>query len=159
AQADDQAFRLDRRGEVRFSNAAVARLAHGSPLLAPKAQLVGGESGEPALRARAQLRIETWLSDLCRRELAALAQLDAALRDGALRGAARGVAYLLRETLGAIDRREAGALASALDPDSRRSLAALGVRIGRHSIYLPRLIQPRASRLLAALRFGLAGGE
>jgi superfamily II DNA/RNA helicase len=68
-----------------------------------------------------------------------------------LNGQARGLAFMLIETLGAMSRAKAGAQLKGLSQDGRAPLRRLGVRFGQYSVYLPALIKPAAARLKALL--------
>jgi len=145
--APDAAFELAEDGAVLFQAAAVARIAPGAPLK-PRLELVGAEDAPERARAAALRRLQTWLSAQIARDLAQLAGLASA--DG-VSGAARGLAFRLIESGGALDRRDAHDLVQALDPSGRSALSALGVYIGRRTIYVPRLIKPRPARLWSVL--------
>jgi ATP-dependent RNA helicase SUPV3L1/SUV3 len=153
AAGPDEAFELEANGRVRFAEAGVARLASGSRLTAPRLTLIGGEAGEAYDQRAALERMEQWLAAALAHEAAPLVQLEAALAARQLVGAARGLAFLLVENVGAIDRPSAEDLVAALTAEERKSLAARGVRLGRHTIYLEGLHRrPGAARLLSILR-------
>jgi ATP-dependent RNA helicase SUPV3L1/SUV3 len=68
---------------------------------------------------------------------------------GTLPGPARGLAFQLAEALGSLSRKS-----PALPADLRTAAQALrpfGVRVGFHSVFLPRLIKPQPSALAALL--------
>jgi ATP-dependent RNA helicase SUPV3L1/SUV3 len=97
------------------------------------------------LRSRIALRLEPLLA--LRRAADARAGTKAALP-----AQARGLAYQLCEGLGSVDRERA-----TLPPDesgARRALRPFGVTFARRSIFLPKLLRPDASSLLALL-FGV----
>ncbi len=146
ASAEDADFSLDRNG-VRLAGALIAKITPGALLLRPQIQPLGGEAANPLDLRRAMARAEAWLADEIARELWPLVRLEGAARDPALSGAAKGLAFRLFESGGAIDRREAP---NVLRSD-RAALAALGVRFGRHTIYAPALGRSRALNLRAAL--------
>ncbi|MGE3143715.1 MAG: helicase-related protein [Hyphomonadaceae bacterium] len=151
AAAEASAFSLERDGRVRFENAPVARLIE-SPMLAPRLALIGAEGAFDSARRAALARLEAWLNDAVKRELAPLAALSAAWRAGALPAAARGLAFRLIENAGAVDRAAVEDLVRQASPDARAALAALGFRIGRHTLYAPALLRPRAAALGAILQ-------
>jgi ATP-dependent RNA helicase SUPV3L1/SUV3 len=151
ASCEDADLTLDRVG-VRHAGAPVAKITPGAALLRPRIEALGGEAANPLNLRRAMARIEAWLSDEIARELWPLVRLEGAARDPAFSGAAKGLAFRLFESGGALDRREAPNIAR----NDRAALAALGVRFGRHTIYAPALARPRALRLrdaLGAVRF------
>jgi ATP-dependent RNA helicase SUPV3L1/SUV3 len=146
ASAEDADFSLE-RGNVRHASGQVARIAPGASLLRPRIIALGGEAANPLNLRRAMARIEAWLSDEIARELWPLVRLESAARDLELSGAAKGLAFRILESGGALDRREAPHILRS----DRAALAALGVRFGRHTIYAPALARSRALRLRAAL--------
>jgi ATP-dependent RNA helicase SUPV3L1/SUV3 len=152
AQAEDAAFRLDADGRVHADAEVAARLEPGQPVLAPRVRLIGGDLGDPLAAGAATARIEAWLADCIARDLRPLARLNAALEARALKGLARGLAFQLMEAGGALDRRIAAASVQPLTPEDRKTLAHLGVRIGRHSVFMPGLMKLKAARLNAILR-------
>jgi ATP-dependent RNA helicase SUPV3L1/SUV3 len=151
ARSDDEAFRLDDDGRVHWRAEAVARLAPGPHELTPTIVLLGGDLGAAPARERAVRRIEAWLAAAIARDLAPLEALRAAERDGGLKGLARGLAHRLVEGLGSLDRASHEDMIAALSPAERRTVRALGVRIGEISVYVPTLLKPRPARLLALL--------
>ena len=150
AHADKELIKLEQDGRTRVENAAVAELAPGGALLRPRLRLIGADAAAEAERNFALHRLEAWLASLIGVELRPMMALEAAWREDRLPAAARGIAFRLIENAGALDR--AAESLAHLDPAARGVLAQLGVRIGRHSIYLPALLKPRVARLLAILR-------
>ncbi len=159
ARAGDTDLSFDALGRVEWRQTAVARLAAGPDLLRPDAKLIGGELGAGEARARAERRIEAWLQTEIARTLAPLKSLEAAVSEARVQGLARGVAWRLREQLGSVDRRDLGREVDALSASERRALRALGVRIGRFSVFLPAMLKPGAAQLLSRLRAVSTGGE
>jgi superfamily II DNA/RNA helicase len=68
-----------------------------------------------------------------------------------LNGQARGLAFMLIESLGAVTRAKAGGQLKGMSQDGRAPLRRLGVRFGQYSVFLPALIKPQAARLKALL--------
>jgi ATP-dependent RNA helicase SUPV3L1/SUV3 len=149
AAAQDANVSLGRDGRLRVDGAAVARLAPRAPVLKPRVELIGGEGAGAAERAAAHERLELWLARTTARDLRALAALETAWRDGQLPPDARGLAFRLLENAGALDR--AGEELEHMSPTARKALRSCGVRLGRHTIFLPALIRPRAAQMLAVL--------
>jgi ATP-dependent RNA helicase SUPV3L1/SUV3 len=59
-------------------------------------------------------------------------------------GAARGLAFQVAEALGSLPRRRVATQVAALTRADRTALQALGLSIGRESIFFPRLLKPAA---------------
>ncbi len=156
-QEADKAFALDDRARILWQEAAVARLEAGPTPLTPRVRPLAGALLDGAQRERLRRRLDQWLRRHVDRLLRPIARLSAA----DLPGPARGIAFQLVEALGTVPRREVAKQISALTRGDRRELAALGVRLGRNSVYLPALQTKRAIRLRALLWLvhrGLTGG-
>ena len=154
ADARDDALELGRDGRIRLlsqqGGAPIARLEAGGTLLRPRVVLIGGDGANAPERDAARERLQFWLAGAVAHELQPLFALDKAWHDGALPPAARGLAFRLIENAGALDR--AGQGVDELAPEARAALTRLGVRFGRHTLYMPALTRPQASRLAAILQ-------
>jgi ATP-dependent RNA helicase SUPV3L1/SUV3 len=140
---------LARDGRVRVDGAAVAKLAPGAPVLKPRLDLIGAEQASELERNGARERLERWLAQRVAHDLRPLAALETAWRDGRLPADARGLAFRLIENAGALDRTSEDI--AHLSDLARNSLQRHGVRIGRHTIFMPALVKPRAAHTLALL--------
>jgi ATP-dependent RNA helicase SUPV3L1/SUV3 len=98
-------------------------------------------AGRERLRRKLAEVAESWIAA----RLPALFRLAAA----PLAGAARGLAHQLAEGLGSMPVDEG--LVRSLSREDRQALARLDVRVGRHGLYLPPLLKPRAQELRALL--------
>jgi ATP-dependent RNA helicase SUPV3L1/SUV3 len=108
------------------------------------------------LREAVQLRLETWVTDHVARLLEPVVALRNAAEartsdwdQGGLPGPVRGLAFRLAENLGQLEGED-----GVLSPEMRAAAHGLnrfGVRVGRRSIFLPRLIRPAPSALAALL--------
>ncbi|MFN3463553.1 MAG: helicase-related protein [Terricaulis sp.] len=149
ARAPDEEITLGRDGRIQVGRAAVAKLAQGAPVLKPRLELIGAEQASDLERNAARERLELWLAQLVAHDLRPLLALENAWREGRLPPDSRGLAFRLIENAGALDR-----AAGDLDHMSEAACNALrryGVRIGRHTVFLPALVKPRAAHTLALL--------
>jgi ATP-dependent RNA helicase SUPV3L1/SUV3 len=149
AQAADEDISLGRDGRVHVDSAAVAKLAQGAPVLKPRLELIGGEQASELERNAARERLELWLAQLVARDLRPLLALENAWREGRLPPDARGLAFRLIENAGALDR--AGEDLDHMSEQAHSALQRHGVRLGRHTIFMPALVKPRAAHTLALL--------
>lgn len=149
ANAEDDEISLTRDGRVRVDDAVVAKLAANAPVLKPRLELIGGDTAHETQRAAARERLELWLARTVANDLRPLVALENAWRDGRLPPDARGLAFRLIENAGALDRaqEDLGHLGEA----ARNALQRHGVKLGRHTIFLPALVKPRAAHTLALL--------
>ncbi len=143
----DDAFALGDDSRLAWCGVPVARLSAGVDALTPRIEMLPSEHISGDLRVRTEARLARWFADRINRELAPLVSL----RDAALAGAARGLAFQLVEALGSAPRRRVRDQAAALSPADRKALRRLGVRLGLESVFLPALLKPRAVRLRGLL--------
>jgi len=160
-RAGDTAFALDGAGGLSWDGVVVARLAAGETALAPRIAPLASEFLDGRARERLRLRLATWLRQYLRAELAPLHRIAAAAAgeggdggDGGgtkLSGPARGLLYQLTESLGLMPRRAGAAQIRGLSKTDRKALGALGLRLGRESVFLTALLDPGSARLGALL--------
>jgi ATP-dependent RNA helicase SUPV3L1/SUV3 len=149
AMAEDEEISLGRDGRIRVDGGAVARLVAGQPVLKPRLEIIGAEGAAIMEREIAHERLELWLARTVAHDLRPLAALETAWREGRLPPDARGLAFRLIENAGALDRanEDLGHMSDA----AQATLKRYGVRVGRHTIFLPTLIKPRAAQTHALL--------
>jgi ATP-dependent RNA helicase SUPV3L1/SUV3 len=148
AAEPDEAFALGPDGVVLWRGEAAGRLANDQPFN-PRVSLYG-DLGHPAARARAGRRLEAFVAVEAGRRLSGLGRLSEAVSSGGVKGLARGLAYRLIETGGAIARMGVELDVAALSKAERRALRRLGVRIGAFSLCLPAQLAPDARALAGA---------
>ena len=134
-------------GTLRWQGAAIARTVDSDDTLRPRLVLLADETLVVSDRERVQGRIDLWLTNHAETLLKPLFDLRAAEH---LTPAARGIAFRLVENLGSIDRTEIAEEIRSLDQEARAGLRAFGVRFGAYNIYVPSLLKPAPSALLAA---------
>jgi ATP-dependent RNA helicase SUPV3L1/SUV3 len=148
ASAPDSDFALAGDGTLRWRGAAIARIAESDDILRPRLLLLADEALNGPARDRVQSRIDLWLTSRIGMQLKPLFDLRAA---DALEPAARGIAFRLSENLGVIERKDIAEEIKALEQESRAGLRALGVRFGTYHVFVPALLKPVPSGLLAML--------
>ena len=156
AKAQDTAITLSEHARLWWSGSVVAKLTAGAHPLSPIVELLADDLLKGELRDAVQRRLETWATD----HIAKLLEPVVALRNaaearssewdqGGLPGSARGLAFRLAENLGQLNADHGGLTAEMRA--AAQTLNRFGVRAGRHSIFLPRLIRPAPSALAAML--------
>ncbi|MAF94616.1 MAG: disulfide oxidoreductase [Rhodospirillaceae bacterium] len=125
---------------IAWRGAAVARLASGPSLLKPAVEpLFGGLLDAPG-RERLQRRLRAWLDG---RVAAVMEPLLAALRAD-VSAPVRGIVFQLAENLGSVGRDAVAPQIEALGKAGRKDLRVLGVRLGRHRVFMPALVKAPA---------------
>ena len=147
-QADaDGAFTFTPDGRVLWRGEPVARFTKGGELLSPRIVALASDLLEFDQKERIEERLNLWAGDLIRDRLG----LMLAAREAPLQGVARGLVYQLTESLGALPRHEAREEIKGLSKEDRHELRRLGIRIGRHLIYIPTLLRPAPAELSVLL--------
>jgi len=155
AAAPNADFILSTDGVVRWQGDTVARLAASDDPLKPRVIVLADEMLTGMLRDRVQARLDLWLADHAKTLLKPLFDLRAA-ED--LPPAARGLAFRIVENFGVLERNEVADEVRALDQPMRAGLRRLGVRFGAYHVYIPPLLKPAPSQLLALL-WAIANGD
>jgi len=153
--AEPGAFTLNRKGEIEWEGASVARLEKGESALSPALILLADEHISAADREKVTEHLKTWAKTHIAELLGPLVEMG---NSKDITGLARGIAFRLTETLGILRREEAAEEIRALDQEARGQLRKFGVRFGAFNIYLPSLLKPAASDLILLL-WGIHSGE
>jgi ATP-dependent RNA helicase SUPV3L1/SUV3 len=143
----DDAFEVSEDGAIRWHGSPVARITRGGDVLSPHLDVPANDILPVALRQRLAARLRKLLETMIASIMVPLVRLDQA----GLQGAARGVAFQLREGLGSVLRASAQQQIAALSAGDRKALRANGVRIGVETVFIPALLKPKALRLRALL--------
>jgi ATP-dependent RNA helicase SUPV3L1/SUV3 len=151
AQAPEREFVLASDGTLRWTGAAVAKLAAGDDVMRPRLRLIADDQLTGVSREAVQGRLDLWLKTHIERMFAPLFALAAA-ED--VTGISRGIAFQLIEAIGVLERQRVAEEVKGLDQPSRATLRKYGVRFGAYHIYLPGLLKP-APRSLAAQLWAL----
>ena len=138
--ADDGVFGIDADARIIWNGAPVARVVAGASILRPAVGPLPGQAVHGAERERLRRRLAVWLESHVRQRLAPL--LLAGESD--LLGIARGLVFALCEALGSMPRHQARQQLEGLDQNARKTLRALGIHVGRESIYMPAMLKPAA---------------
>jgi len=117
-------------------------------VLAPGFVLLADEQLTGAARDRVQTRLAAWLKQHIETLLKPLFDLRNASE---LPGLPRGIAFRIAEALGVVERPAISEEVKGLDQAARAGLRSLGVRFGAYHLFVPALLKPAPSRLLAEL--------
>jgi ATP-dependent RNA helicase SUPV3L1/SUV3 len=147
-KSENSDFVLASDGTIRWRGEPVAKLVAGEDVLAPTVLLLADEHLTGPARETVQGRMDLWASAQIETLLKPLVDL----RNGeGLEGLARGIAFRIVEGLGILERQDAADEIRQLDQDMRAGLRKLGVRFGAYTVFVPALLKPAPSQLLAQL--------
>ncbi|MGL4964840.1 MAG: helicase-related protein [Inquilinus sp.] len=151
--APDEDLALAADGVISWRGTGIGRIAAGPSPLAPVARVRDTDLLDGAGRDRVAARLTRFLADHVAQELRPLLRL----REAALTGAARGIAFQLVEGLGLQPRRALDGLIHALTAADRKQLSGLGMRFGPSHVYLAPMLKPRPTGLRVLLGAVAAG--
>lgn len=143
----DTSLDLTETGCVRWHNSVIGVLTATDQPLVPHVRVNRSDLLEPAERDRLEARLARWWVGYFSETLG---QLDR-LRASDMQGAARGVAFQLCENAGKLRRSAVRDLIGDLTRADRQALTRHGVRLGSYHIFLPKLLKPKAIRLIGLL--------
>lgn len=147
-KSENSDFVLTSEGAIRWRGEPVAKLVAGEDVLAPVVLLLADEHLTGTPRDTVQNRIDLWV----RTQIETLLKPLADLKSGeGLEGLARGIGFRIVEGLGILERQDASDEIRQLDQDMRASLRKHGVRFGAYTIFVPALLKPAPSQLIAQL--------
>ena len=147
-RAGDGDIVLSADGSLRWLGDTVAKLGPGEAVLRPQVILLADEQLTGPARDTVQNRLDLWVSA----QIATLLKPLADLRDAAdIDGIGKGVAFQLVEALGVLERSQVADEVKALDQTMRASLRKYGVRFGAYHVFVPALLKPAPSALIARL--------
>lgn len=155
SRAPNEEFVLGSDAALRWNGEVVGRLVAGETALTPSILVLADDTLSSPARDKVQDRLALWLRAHFDTLLKPLRDLETA--EG-LEGLARGVAFRLVEGLGIVERQDIAEEVRQLDQVMRAGLRKLGVRFGAYHIYVPVLLKPAPSQLIALL-WALKHGE
>jgi len=142
--APDRDLSFTPRHRILWDGAEIARLRQGPAPHRPLVEVHGSEFLDGPGRERVRARLQRFVDEAVRRELAPLfAAAEKAQADGSLRGPL----HRLTEALGLIP----GPTDEDVPPPLRAALKAVGARAGRFALFIPALMKPRPLALRAQL--------
>ncbi len=146
--AKPDAFKLTRRGMILWRDEEIGRLEPGEDPLKPTAVVIVDEYMPAPDKEKVQERLNGWLTEIIGERLKPLVEISAATD---IQGLARGIAFRLKESFGALSRESIAEEVRTLDQPARAQLRKYGVRFGAFNIYFPLLLKPASVDLAATL--------
>lgn len=153
--AQNDAFKLTRSASILWRDDEIARLERSDDPLQPGVTLLADESMGEADRDKVLARLKTWIADTITEKLRPLVEMS---KSSDLQGLARGIAFQLKENLGALKRESVAEDISALDQPARAELRKFGLRFGAFNIFFPAMLKPAPADLAATLWLLKNGG-
>jgi ATP-dependent RNA helicase SUPV3L1/SUV3 len=148
SKAQNPEIILSSDGTLRWLGEVVAKLTASDDTLKPNFVVLADEQLTGPSREKVDQRLMLWVKAHVETLLKPLTDLRDATE---LEGMARGIAFQLVEALGVLERNQVSEEVKGLDQPMRASLRKFGVRFGAYHIFLPALLKPAPSGLIAEL--------
>jgi ATP-dependent RNA helicase SUPV3L1/SUV3 len=148
AAAQNDAFKVTRNGTIVWRDDEIAKLEPAEDPLQPSVTLIADDTMSESDREKVQARIKTWIDDAITDKLKPLVEMS---NGSELQGLARGIAFQLKEGLGALKREVVADDINALDQSARAELRKFGLRFGAFNIFFPIMLKPAPADLAATL--------
>ncbi len=145
--ANDDKISITQHYTISFERCDIARLMRGAEILMPTVEPLTSQLLEARARDRITKHLKKWLEGFLEKQLHQLMSF----RQTEFTGASRGLIFQITENLGSLPRAAALQQIEALKRDERKHLKAMGIVIGRSSVYLPGLLKPAPSQVLGLL--------
>ncbi len=153
--AENDEIHLSEHGQLWWRGAPIAKLECGASPLTPSLVVFADELLKGQLRNALEARLGCWLENHIATILEPLVSLRRAAqarsddKQLALAGLSRGLAFQLTENLGRLNSSSSGKQREMRE--AVKLLGRFGVRAGRHALFIPRLLKPAPSALVALL--------
>ncbi len=148
AAGQSDAFKLTRGGVILWRDEEIGKLERSEDPLQPAVSLFADETMSEGDREKILARLKTWIDGMISDKLKPLAEMS---KTGDLQGLARGIAFQLKENLGALKRETVAEDINALDQAARAELRKYGLRFGAFNVFFPVMLKPAAADLAATL--------
>ena len=138
---DTQKITLGSDSKIVWKNYPIARLKKGHNYLSPEIEIIADESLELEVKLKLEEFLKNWFNNYINDILGDLIKLTKQKIENQY---LRALIFQLYEKNGFIKRNEINNIIKLIPADERKKLWAMGVKIGRYHIYLPKMLKPKA---------------
>ena len=139
---------LENDGKIYWKGNPIAKIKKGANYLTPKIEIISDDSILKQSQEKLELFLKNWITKYIISELGDLINLSSAkISDQYLRA----LVFQMFEKNGIIQRKEIDHIVKLISKEERKKLWAMGIKIGRYHVYLPRMLKPKAVALRIAL--------
>ena len=138
---DTQKISIDINGKIIWNNYPVAKLKKGYDYLSPQIEIIADESLELDSKKKLEEFLKIWFVKYINDILGDLINLT---KQNVNNQYMRALVFQLYEKNGVIKRNEIDNIIKLIPAEERKKLWAMGIKIGRYHIYLPKMLKPKA---------------
>ena len=139
---------IDHNSKIIWNNSPVARLKKGHNYLNPKIEIIADESLKIETKIKLEEFLKKWFDNYINEILGDLINLTKQKMENQY---LRALVFQLFEKNGVIKRNEIDNIVKLIPAEERKKLWAMGVKIGRYHIYLPKMLKPKAVEFRVSL--------
>ena len=152
-------FTLSKTGGILWGGKIVGQIDPSGTPLNPNAEIICGDFGDENLKKLSIIRMRDFLKAEALNYLKPLYDLKEIHNDPEASSEARGLAYIMFENLGVINRKNYSDTLKKIDQASRKKLRDVNVYFGQYNVYVRDLMKPKPANLLSILTAFSAGGD
>ena len=132
---------IDTNSKIIWKNSQIGKLKKGHDYLNPDIEVTADESLELETKLKLEKFLKNWFNAYINEVLGDLINLT---KQKITNQYLRGLVFQLYEKNGVIKRNEINNIIKLIPAEERKKLWAMGVKIGRYHIYLPKMLKPKA---------------
>ena len=145
---NSQNISVDLNSKIVWKNNPIARLKKGHNYLNPDIEIIADESIELETKLKLEEYLESWFNNYINEILGDLISLTKQKTENKY---LRALVFQLFESNGVIKRNEVDNIVKLIPSEERKKLWAMGVKIGRYHVYLPKMLKPKAVEFRVSL--------
>ena len=152
-------FTLSTTGSILWGGKIVGQIDPSGTPLNPNVEIICGDFGDKELKRLSKNRMHDFLKAEALNYLKPLYDLKEIYNDQGASAEARGLAYIMFENLGVINRKDYSNKLKKIDQVSRKKLRDVNVHFGQYNVYIRDLMKPKPANLLSILTAYGTGGD
>ena len=129
---------MSEENKIIWRDNPIARLKKGNDYLSPEIEIIADDSLNPESKTKLTNFLRRWLDGYISDLLGDLIKLT---KHKIANQYLRGLVFQLYENNGVIKRNSIDTIVKLIPSDERKKLWAMGIKIGRYHIYLPKMLK------------------
>ena len=145
---EDKDVWLDEKCKIIWKNNMIGRLKKGNNYLNPEIEILADDALDDLSKSKLENFLKIWADNYIKEILGDLLNLNKESVDNKY---IRALMFQLFENNGVIKRDTVSEIVKSIKTEERKKIWAMGIKIGRYHIYLPKMLKPKAVALRISL--------
>ena len=145
---EDKDVWLDEKCKIIWKNNMIGRLKKGNNYLNPEIEILADDAIDDLSKSKLETFLKSWADNYIKEILGDLLNLNKESVDNKY---IRALMFQLFENNGVIKRDTVSEIVKSIKTEERKKIWAMGIKIGRYHIYLPKMLKPKAVALRISL--------